>query len=123
MLGIDFAAIANAKACSEEHFVANGEYPERTPHISIRGARFRLRSVQCRRAGRAIVRQSLNSPLKSAHQRSLAAAKLAVNMCGDVDLNTARKMALETLAMLVDGPEWREGTSAFLEKREPRFRT
>jgi enoyl-CoA hydratase/carnithine racemase len=32
-------------------------------------------------------------------------------------------MALETLAMLVDGPEWREGMSAFLEKREPRFRT
>jgi hypothetical protein len=44
-------------------------------------------------------------------------------MCGDVDLNTAPKTALETLAMLVDRPEWREKMSAFLEKREPRFRT
>jgi hypothetical protein len=57
MLGIDFATIANAKACCEEHFVANGGIRKRTPHISIRGARLRLRSVQCRRAGRAIVRR------------------------------------------------------------------
>jgi hypothetical protein len=23
--------------------------------------------------------------------------------------------------MLIDGPEWREGMNAFMEKREPRF--
>jgi enoyl-CoA hydratase/carnithine racemase len=53
--------------------------------------------------------------------RAVAQSKLAVRMCGDADLGTARNIGLEALAMLIDGPEWREGMSAFMEKRPPRF--
>jgi enoyl-CoA hydratase len=53
--------------------------------------------------------------------RAVAQSKLAVRMCGDVDLTTARNIGIEALAMLIDGPEWREGMNAFMEKREPRF--
>ena len=53
--------------------------------------------------------------------RAVAQSKMAVRMCGDADLTTARNIGIEALAMLIDGPEWREGMSAFMEKREPRF--
>lgn len=53
--------------------------------------------------------------------RAVAQSKLAVRACGDADLATARNIGLEALAMLIDGPEWREGMNAFMEKREPRF--
>jgi enoyl-CoA hydratase len=53
--------------------------------------------------------------------RAVAQSKMAVRMCGDADLATARNIGLEALAMLIDGPEWQEGMSAFMEKREPRF--
>ena len=41
--------------------------------------------------------------------RAVAQSKMAVRMCGDADLATARNIGLEALAMLIDGPEWREG--------------
>jgi enoyl-CoA hydratase len=53
--------------------------------------------------------------------RAVAQSKMAVRMCGDADLATARSIGLEALAMLIDGPEWQEGMNAFMEKREPRF--
>jgi 1,4-dihydroxy-2-naphthoyl-CoA synthase len=46
---------------------------------------------------------------------------MAVRMCGDTDLSTARNIGLEALAMLIGAPEWKEGMAAFTEKREPRF--
>jgi enoyl-CoA hydratase len=53
--------------------------------------------------------------------RAVAQSKMAVRMCGDADLNTARCIGLEALSMLIGGPEWQEGMAAFLEKRPPRF--
>jgi enoyl-CoA hydratase/carnithine racemase len=53
--------------------------------------------------------------------RAVAQSKMAVRMCGDADLNTARNIGLEALAMLIDAPEWQEGMKAFMEKRDPRF--
>jgi enoyl-CoA hydratase/carnithine racemase len=53
--------------------------------------------------------------------RAVAQSKMAVRLCGDADLSTARNIGLEALAMLIDGPEWQEGMNAFMEKREPRF--
>jgi enoyl-CoA hydratase/carnithine racemase len=54
--------------------------------------------------------------------RAVAQSKMAVRLCGDTDLTTARNVGLETLAMLIDGPEWQEGMAAFMEKRPPRYR-
>jgi enoyl-CoA hydratase/carnithine racemase len=53
--------------------------------------------------------------------RAVAQSKMAVRLCGDTDLTTARNIGLDALAMLIDGPEWQEGMKAFMEKREPRF--
>jgi enoyl-CoA hydratase/carnithine racemase len=53
--------------------------------------------------------------------RAVAQSKMAVRMCSDTDLNTARNIGLETLALLIGGEEWQEGMSAFMEKRPPRF--
>jgi enoyl-CoA hydratase len=46
---------------------------------------------------------------------------MAVRMCSDADLNTARNIGLEALAMLIGEAEWQEGMTAFMEKRPPRF--
>lgn len=53
--------------------------------------------------------------------RAVAQSKMAVRMCGDADLASARNIGLETLAMLIGGAEWQEGMSAFIEKRPPNF--
>ncbi len=53
--------------------------------------------------------------------RAVAQSKMAVRMCSDADLNTARNIGLEALAMLIGEAEWREGMTAFMEKRTPRF--
>jgi enoyl-CoA hydratase/carnithine racemase len=53
--------------------------------------------------------------------RAVAQSKMAVRMCGDADLNTARNIGLEALAMLIGGAEWQEGMNAFMEKRPPKF--
>jgi enoyl-CoA hydratase/carnithine racemase len=52
---------------------------------------------------------------------AVAQSKMAVRMCSDADLNTARNIGLEALAMLIGREEWREGMAAFMEKRPPRF--
>ena len=53
--------------------------------------------------------------------RAVAQSKMAVRMCGDADLASARNIGLEALAMLIGGKEWQEGMAAFMEKRTPRF--
>jgi enoyl-CoA hydratase/carnithine racemase len=53
--------------------------------------------------------------------RAVAQSKMAVRMCSDADLNTARNIGLEALAMLIGGAEWQEGMTAFMEKRSPNF--
>jgi enoyl-CoA hydratase/carnithine racemase len=53
--------------------------------------------------------------------RAVAQSKMAVRMCSDTDLNTARNIGLETLALLIGGNEWQEGMTAFMEKRPPNF--
>jgi enoyl-CoA hydratase/carnithine racemase len=53
--------------------------------------------------------------------RAVAQSKLAVRLCSDADLNSARNIGLETLAILIGGAEWQEGMTAFMEKRPPNF--
>ena len=53
--------------------------------------------------------------------RAVAQSKMAVRMCGDADLTSARNIGLEALAMLIGGAEWQEGMAAFMEKRPPIF--
>ncbi|MGH6737692.1 MAG: enoyl-CoA hydratase/isomerase family protein [Bradyrhizobium sp.] len=53
--------------------------------------------------------------------RAVAQSKMAVRMCGDADLSSARNIGLEALAMLIGGAEWQEGMAAFMEKRSPNF--
>ncbi len=53
--------------------------------------------------------------------RAVAQSKMAVRMCSDADLNTARSIGLEAPAMLIGEKEWQEGMTAFMEKRPPRF--
>jgi enoyl-CoA hydratase/carnithine racemase len=55
--------------------------------------------------------------------RAVAQSKMAVRMCGDADLNCARNIGLEALALLIGGAEWQEGMAAFMEKRPPSFRS
>ena len=54
--------------------------------------------------------------------RAVAQSKMAVRMCGDADLSSARNIGLEALALLIGGAEWQEGMTAFMEKRPPNFR-
>ncbi len=53
--------------------------------------------------------------------RAVAQSKLAVRMCGDTDLATAKNVGFEALAMLIGAAEWQKGMNALMEKREPRF--
>jgi enoyl-CoA hydratase len=53
--------------------------------------------------------------------RAVAQSKMAVRMCGDADLATAKNIGLEALATLIGAPEWQEGMNAFMEKRDPHF--
>ncbi|UTP38285.1 enoyl-CoA hydratase-related protein [Phenylobacterium sp. LH3H17] len=52
---------------------------------------------------------------------ALAQAKMSLHVSGDVDLRTARRYGLEALSLLVGQAEWREGMTAFAEKRAPDF--
>jgi enoyl-CoA hydratase len=53
--------------------------------------------------------------------RAVAQSKMAVRMCGDADLASAKNIGLEALTMLIGAPEWQEGMAAFMEKRPPNF--
>ena len=53
---------------------------------------------------------------------ALAQAKASIYVAEDADLKTARRFGVEALTSLAATPEWKEGVTAFVEKRKPRFR-
>ena len=53
---------------------------------------------------------------------SIRAAKQAVNNGMDVDLATGCKLEIDAFSICMAGEDAREGTSAFLEKRQPEFK-
>jgi enoyl-CoA hydratase/carnithine racemase len=55
--------------------------------------------------------------------RALAQCKASIHVSGDVDLRSARRFGVEALSALVDCDDWREGMSAFIEKRPSNFGT
>lgn len=63
----------------------------------------------------------LGRRFRSLGARAVAQSKAAVLACGDADLHTARRLGLEALTLLIGGEEWREGMSAFRDKRPPNF--
>jgi enoyl-CoA hydratase/carnithine racemase len=74
------------------------------PHAELRRATDELAGVLASR-----------SPL------ALAAAKRAVNIGSELDLDRGIEYVLQEFALLFDGPDQREGMSAFLEKRAPSY--
>jgi enoyl-CoA hydratase/carnithine racemase len=64
---------------------------------------------------------ALAEKLKTLSPLAIAQGKSAVYTAEDVDLATARRTGLESLALLVGSADWVEGMAAFHEKRPPRF--
>lgn len=54
--------------------------------------------------------------------QAIGQAKASIYLSEDADLRTARRFGVEALTVLASTPEWKEGVSAFVEKRTPRFR-
>ena len=65
--------------------------------------------------------QALAEKLVAAGPLALAQAKACIYVAEDADLSTATNHGVEALTSLAETPEWREGISAFVEKRRPRF--
>ena len=53
---------------------------------------------------------------------SLRAAKQAINTGMDVDLKTGCRIEIDAFAICLSSPDAKEGTQAFLEKREADFK-
>jgi len=53
---------------------------------------------------------------------TLRAAKQAINSGMNVDLATGCSIETDAFALCMDSPDAKEGTSAFLEKRQPDFK-
>ena len=53
---------------------------------------------------------------------AIAQAKASIYLAEDADLRTATRFGVEALTSLAGTPEWREGVTAFVEKRRPKFR-
>jgi enoyl-CoA hydratase/carnithine racemase len=69
--------------------------------------------------GRAL---DLAARLAKLGPHAIGQAKASIYLSEDADLRTARRFGVEALTALASTPEWREGVSAFVEKRPPRFR-
>lgn len=54
---------------------------------------------------------------------AVAQAKRSLYACEQSDARSARITGIEALANLIDTPDWREGMTAFVEKRDPDFKT
>ena len=65
----------------------------------------------------------LAQDLMALSPRALTQCKTSIHVSGDVDLRSARRFGVEALSALVDCDDWREGMSAFIEKRQPNFGT
>ncbi len=63
----------------------------------------------------------LAEDLKAMSPLAIAQGKASVYISEDVDLATARRYGLESLAMLINSPDWQEGMAAFHAKRPPKF--
>jgi len=59
--------------------------------------------------------------LKAMSPLAIAQGKASVYVSEDVDLTTARRYGLESLAMLINSSDWQEGMEAFHAKRSPKF--
>ncbi len=59
--------------------------------------------------------------LKTMSPMAIAQGKASVYVSEDVDLATARRYGLESLAMLIGSADWEEGMAAFHAKRAPNF--
>lgn len=64
----------------------------------------------------------LASRLAQLGPQAIAQAKASIYLAEDVDLRSARRFGVEALTSLAATAEWREGVTAFVEKRPPRFR-
>jgi enoyl-CoA hydratase len=60
--------------------------------------------------------------IKSKGKVSLRAAKEAVNRGMDVDLTNGCNIEIDAFALCYGSPDAKEGTSAFLEKRQAEFK-
>ncbi len=65
--------------------------------------------------------RELAQRLASRSPSALAAAKRAVNVGAELDIDRGMTYVLQEFALLFAGEDQREGMSAFLEKRAPRF--
>ncbi len=64
---------------------------------------------------------ALARELRALGPQAIAQSKATLYASEDADLRSARRYGVDALALLVGGAEWREGMSAFVEKRQPRF--
>ncbi|MEN9763701.1 MAG: hypothetical protein RI906_3527 [Pseudomonadota bacterium] len=64
---------------------------------------------------------TLAHELRDLGRHALAQSKAVIYASEDADLRTAHRFGIDALSLLVGSDEWREGMSAFLEKRKPRF--
>ena len=64
---------------------------------------------------------NLAKELRALAPQAITQSKRTIYTCQEVDLRSARRYGIEALSILVGGPEWQEGMSAFVGKRPPRF--
>ncbi len=64
---------------------------------------------------------ALAEKLKELSPLAIGQAKASVYVSESVDLNSARRYGLESLALLVGSEDWKEGMDAFHAKRKPNF--
>jgi enoyl-CoA hydratase/carnithine racemase len=61
--------------------------------------------------------------LRKLGPQALSQSKRSIYLSEDADLRSARRFGIEAISILVGGDEWKEGMSAFVEKRPPTFDT